>query len=56
MHLCVLTGTNSVTKGRLPQKICGLNMSFFQKASDPPPLTFGIFEALFSVGLTGWFF
>ena len=36
------------SKGSHPFKKCGSNMSFFQK---PPPLTFGIFEALFSVGL-----
>ena len=32
-----------------------LKYEFFPKASDPPPLTFGIFEALFSVGLISSF-
>ena len=41
--------------GKTSTKNMWLKYEFFPKASDPPPLTFGIFEALFSVGLISSF-
>ena len=35
--------------GKTSTKNMWLKYEFFPKASDPPPLTFGIFEALFSL-------